>query len=244
MKTNKMIEIENVKRANSALNSLLCREKTESVGIGLIYGMPGLGKTRWAKQTAIKHGYYYLQITKNHTTKTFLKDLLIALRYTYARPDDIYGTTKGLYDQILEILQDTQDIVIFVDEIDYAFDHKQMIATIRDFADQSFATFVLIGMHNARNLLLKLNAHYFDRCNAFCEFKAISPEDVAMILKGVCDVSCDKEIIDFIHKACKGTIRLIIKYVGLIELIAKEAGKDELLFKDIKGLLKNMAVES
>ena len=234
METNKLIEINNVKKANRALNTLLSRTKSENVGLGLFYGRPGLGKTRWAIKTAIKHDYVYFQLVKNVTLKTFLKHLLVAIKYCGHTADDIRGTAKQVYDQILDHIQSQTDCVIFIDEIDYAFENRNIIATIRDLADQSFATFVLIGMQNAKVKLRQLNSHYFDRCNAFCEFKDLTLQETDDIIKALCDVKLDPESVKTIYHKTNGTMRQINKYIDLIERIANKLDKKELSFKELK----------
>ena len=237
MKIKQLIEIENVRKANGALSTLLERTKSENIGLGLFYGRPGLGKTRWAFKTAITNGYVYIRMIENITLKTFLKDLLIAIKYTDCSTDQLKYTAKQLYDEVLEVLQTVPNVVVFIDEIDYAFKNKRILATIRDFADMSFASFVLIGMQESKLMLKKLNSHYFDRCNGFCEFRALSIEDTTLFLNSICEITLDKDIIDFIHTKANGTMRLITKYIDVIEKIARKLKKDELAFKEIREIL-------
>ena len=237
MKINQLVEISNVKRANLAIGELLDREKTESVGMGLFYGRPGLGKSRWAIQTAMKNGYYYMRLEEAHTYKSFLKDLLIRLKYPHALAEDIIGTEKCLYDEILSYLQDYENVVIIIDEIDYAFQKRRIIGTIRDFADLSFATFVLVGMEHSKSKLARLNAHYFDRCNAFCEFRALDKKDTALVFENVCNVKCCQGTIDFVTEQSRGTMRLINKYISFLEKLSVKLKKTEFEFKEIKELM-------
>jgi len=41
---------------------LMNRPKTEMVGLGLIYGKPGLGKTTYASRIAFMRGYIYMRL--------------------------------------------------------------------------------------------------------------------------------------------------------------------------------------
>jgi hypothetical protein len=237
MKTGKILEIENVLNANQALTALLMREKSESAGLGLFFGRPGLGKSRWAMSTALKKNYYYLRLEHGHTTRSFLGELLVTLKYRTARASDVCGSAKDIYNEVLDFLQNEPNVVILIDEIDYGFRKAGIIATIRDMVDQSFVSIVLIGMHTAKQSLLKLNAHYFDRCNAFCEFKNISQVDVGKLLSGISEVSCDDELVEYLHRASNGTLRLLIKHISNLEKIGKRLKKSELRYRDIKDLL-------
>ena len=240
MITNQMVEIENVRRANLILNSLIDRTRSESVGIGLFYGRAGLGKTRWGFKTAVSKGYIYLRLIENMTVKDFLKEVLRALKYKQndmQRQEEIIGTQKQIYEQVLEILQDKPDTVIIFDEIDYAFNKPRILATIRDFADQCVCTFALIGMQNAKSQLMKLNAHYFDRCNGFYEFTPLTFEDVEKIIQNVCDCDVDQDLVKFIHKKSNGTLRLINKYIEALEKLCKKKGVAALKYDDVKGIM-------
>jgi Holliday junction resolvasome RuvABC ATP-dependent DNA helicase subunit len=238
MKARQMIEIENVKKANMVLSNLLERTRTENIGLGLFYGRPGLGKTRWAFQTAIQNGYIYVRLIENISVKEFMKQMLIALKYKHFLPEDIVGSKKVIYDQILDILQCKPNIVFFIDEIDYAFSNHRILATIRDFADQSLCTFVMVGMQDAKKQLLKLNAHYFDRCNGFCEFKTLAREDTELIINSICETELDKQTMDYIHEKSNGTMRLITKYLDIIEKLASKSKQKSLKFRDLVDLLE------
>src|SRR5215469_3245867 len=135
MKVNQLIEIENVRGANRVLKNLLERTRTENVGLGLFYGRPGLGKTRWSSKTAQENGYVYLRLEANLTTKEFLTHLLSKLIYKTMPDYVVIGSRNEVYNQILDILQRNQDTVVIIDEIEYGFANNKMLATIRDMAD-------------------------------------------------------------------------------------------------------------
>ena len=112
MKTKQLIEIENVKGANRVLKNLLECTRTEIVGIGLFYGKPGLGKTRWMTKTAMENGFIYLRLEVNITTKDFLRELLTRLLHKTMPYYQVKGTQNEIYNQILDILQRDQNITI------------------------------------------------------------------------------------------------------------------------------------
>ncbi|MCL1826741.1 MAG: ATP-binding protein [Candidatus Cloacimonetes bacterium] len=226
-----------MKNANRVLKNLLDRPKTEVVGLGLFYGRAGLGKTRWATKTAQDNGYIYIRLETNITTKDFLRELLSKLLQKTMPYYEVRGTCNEIYNQILDYLQCHQDTVILVDECDYGFSNEKILATIRDLADQSLTTFALIGMEEAREKLVKMRSHFFDRTNAFWEFKPLSQEDADKIFKAICEVIIDTQILQYIHKKCNGTMRILNKYIDAIERIAKRMKKTELAFDEIKDII-------
>jgi DNA transposition AAA+ family ATPase len=237
MKTHQLIEIENVKNANRILRNLLDRPKTEVVGLGLFYGRAGLGKTRWATKTAQDNGYIYIRLETNITTKDFLRELLSKLLHKTMPYYEVRGTCNEIYNQILDFLQSHQDTIIMVDELDYGFSNEKILATIRDLADQSLATFALIGMEEAKEKLVKMRSHFFDRTNAFWEFKPLSQDDAEKIFKAICEVVIDIQILQYIHKKSNGTMRILNKYIDAIERIGKRMKKTELTYDDIKDII-------
>ena len=242
MKINQLVETENVKNANRVLKNLLDRTRTENVGIGLFYGMAGVGKTRWAMKTAHENGYIYHRLEINVIAKDFIYDIASKLLAKIMPNYEVRGTKIELYHQTLDILQKNYDTTIILDEIDYGFRNNSILPTIRDWADQSLATFVLVGMDRAKEQMLKLNSHYFDRCNCFYEFKPLNLADTEKMINETCDVVLCKEIIQFIHNKCHGTIRIVNKYIDACERISKRMKINELKYADIKDILSTVEV--
>lgn len=223
----------NVAKARETLHYLLTRPRSEMVGLGLIYGAPGLGKTRFAMRTAFSQGYIYLRLDSTMTQRAFLAKLLASLQYMYSVPAPIRGGAAKLYADVTELLVSAPDTVIFIDEIDYAFRKKELLGSIRDLVDDTLVTIVLIGMQDAKNNLLRANAHYFDRCNSFCEFTALTPQDTAAICKEAGEVDMDADVCVWIHKKSAGTVRKMVKMVDWVERLAKEKGLKKVSMGDL-----------
>jgi replication-associated recombination protein RarA len=227
-------KIENVQKANATLNYLTSRPRSEMVGLGLIYGAPGLGKTRWAQRTAYANNYHiYLRIDAAETQRSFLRKLYTSLQFTYGIPREIKGSKQKFYLESVDILVEAPQTVIFIDEIDYAFRDKKLLGSIRDLADETLATIVLIGMQDAKQSLLKANVHYFDRCNSFCEFRKLTAADTALICAEVPEVDLDMEVVNYIHGKTKGTLRQIIKAIDHFERIGRAKKLKALAMKDL-----------
>jgi hypothetical protein len=237
MKTMQLVETENVKNANKVLKNLLERTRTEIVGLGLFYGSAGRGKTRWRVKTAQEKGYIYIRLETNTTLKDFLKELLFRLSNRSIPYDKIKGPINTIYGQVLELLQNDSNLVLFIDEVDFAFKNVRILSTIRDLVDMSLATIVLIGMEKAKDMLMQMNSHYFDRCVAIYEFKPLNKGCTELLVNSVCDIRVDSETIDYIHSKCNGTARIINKYIDGIERIARRMKKDSLQFDEIKEIL-------
>ncbi|MCD4650243.1 MAG: ATP-binding protein [Candidatus Cloacimonetes bacterium] len=166
MREYSLAKTSNVRIAEELFTYLKKRPKTEMVGLGLIYGPPGLGKSRFARQTSIQNDYIYMRLEATMTAKAFATKLLEMIHRHFGMQSlKIKGTTSEIFTRVTEILENYSDLVIVLDEIDYAFRSQKILGSIRDIVDLTLTTIVLIGMTDAKSKLLALDSHYFDRCN-------------------------------------------------------------------------------
>jgi replication-associated recombination protein RarA len=218
LKQNQLVRISNVVEADQCVNYLLNRPKMEMVGLGLIYGLPGLGKTTYAQRMAFQRGYIYLRLEATTTPKSFAVDLITALYQRFNLGYNIpYGTTNNLFKLSLQILEEQEDMVIVIDEIDYAFKHDKLLGAIRDIVDETLTVVILVGMQNAKDRLSQINEYYFDRCNSFYEFKPVNRKDIKILAKEVLDVEVTEKIVNLIHESAKGNLRKAMKMMHSIE---------------------------
>lgn len=218
MKQGKLITTANVVRADRAIEYLRKRPKLELVGLGLVYGKPGLGKSTWASRTAFSKGYIYLRLESTTTPKNFAQRLLssLACRYNYGNVPTC-GATNTIFKRCMAILENHEDAVIIVDEIDYAFSNKQLLGAIRDIVDETLAIVILVGMQNAKEKLLQVNEYYFDRCNVFCEFSSSDKKDVSELCRQVMDKTPNEAMKEMIYRESTGNLRRAVKLIYGVE---------------------------
>jgi Cdc6-like AAA superfamily ATPase len=217
-----LVKTKNVAKAYDLFDYLIKRPKTEMVGLGLIYGPPGLGKSRFARQSAIQNDYIYFRLEATMTAKSFAGRLLERIYYHFGMPKiGVRGTANDIFLRCVDILSNFENTVIVIDEIDYAFKNKKILGSIRDIVDQTLSIIVLVGMSNAKDSLLSADAHYFDRCNFFCQFKPLDIDDLILISKEVCEVKVAEPVVKHIAKRTKGNIRKFIKSLYSLENLAE-----------------------
>ncbi|MDD3535388.1 MAG: ATP-binding protein [Candidatus Cloacimonetes bacterium] len=226
MKEHVFVETQNVKRAKAEIAKLLARPKHEMVGLGMIYGDPGLGKSRLAKQIAYRKGYIYLRLDATETARSFAQKLWKALRYQLNVDTDAVsvesgsapaGTTNTLMGACIRMLMDAPDSVIMIDEFDNALPNRELRESIRDIVDNTFATVILIGMRGVKEKMERINVHFFDRSNFFCEFQPLSLDDVKLIVTQVCDYELPPKLIEAAHRYSEAQFRKLIKTIVLYE---------------------------
>ena len=218
MKPSKLVQIKNVIKTDACIQFLMNRPKTEMVGLGLIYGKPGLGKTTYASRIAFMRGYIYMRLEATSTPKSFASDLLSALYRRFKLGEYIpSGTTNNLFKYCLKILEDNPETVIVIDEIDYAFKHDKLLGAIRDIVDETLTIVLLVGMQDAKTKLAGINKHYFDRCNYFYEFKSVGKDDIRKIAREVMDIPVDEAVVTKIDAHCSGNLRRAMKIMYILE---------------------------
>ena len=218
MQQGKLITTANVVKADRAIAYLQRRPKLELVGLGLVYGKPGLGKSTWASRTAFSKGYIYLRLESTTTPKNFAQRLLssLASRYNYGNVPTC-GATNTIFKRCMAILENHEDAVIIVDEIDYAFSNKQLLGAIRDIVDETLTIVILVGMQNAKEKLLQVNEYYFDRCNVFCEFSCSDKKDISELCRQVMDKTPNEAMKEMIYRESTGNLRRAVKLIYGVE---------------------------
>ena len=240
MKEHILSQTSNVKAGLKALNYLVERPVGNMVGLGLIWGPPGIGKTHFAMRMCLQRGFVYTYLTANDTPKVLVRRILESVLVNYGLDDQValQGSTSNLFQRLKDVLNNNttegHTPIIFIDEIDYAFGRSRevLFGTIRDIVDHTAAVVMLIGMGEAREKLLKLNRHYFARCNYFCNFKPITGEDAKLICNDISDVELDEGLISFIASSSNGDIRNVIKMIYDAEKLAEQLGRDRVGLRD------------
>jgi replication-associated recombination protein RarA len=222
MKQGKLVPIHNVQKADECIDFLLKRPRLEMVGLGMLYGRPGLGKTTYASRVACTRGYVYIRLEATTTPKTFAKELLQNLYRSLGMGDYLpAGTTNNIYKQCIQLLLNNEETVIIIDEIDYAFRYPQLLGAIRDLVDETLAVVILVGMQNAMDRLSQINAYYFDRCNYFYEFEAVSKDDIRLLGNELMNIPCPESLVNYIHFNAAGNLRKAIKIMHMLESSGK-----------------------
>jgi DNA transposition AAA+ family ATPase len=229
MKSHILARTQNVQRGLDCLSYVLARPVANQVGLAMIYGRPGLGKTQFSQRYAIENDYVYLSALKASTPKSFTVELLSHLRRRYepSRTEAIVGPKARLFREILDTLNlhttKLHQPVILIDEVDNIihYPHEEIIGMLRDIADNTVASVVLIGMQDLREKVMKLNTHYYNRFIYFAEFKPLSEADVALMCAELSDIVIAPDLAKFTNEPSQanGDARKVVKAIRLYEEI-------------------------
>lgn len=182
------------------------------VGMGLVFGEPGTGKTEMAQKYAADNDCPYVRATDIMSRRSLLSCIVAELGEAPGfRSDD-------LFNQAVEILIDTPRTLI-VDEVDYLV-RGGMVEVLRDLNDITNAPIVLVGMHQVDKKLKRFR-HLFDRFSAVVRFRPFDVDDIAGLVKQICEIPISEEGVRFIHERGSGKFRRTMVWFSRAERIAK-----------------------
>jgi Cdc6-like AAA superfamily ATPase len=226
MREKVLVETKNVKEVNALITKLLRRPKTEIPGLAVVYGSTGFGKTRWSEMTAFRNGWGYMRLNRLQKVKDFLKELYLRLYWLVYRTDEIYitGTAAKIEEVCIRLLQDNPEIVLFIDEINHKIHKKDwdVLEVIRDLADTSHASIIMLGEQDTVDSLTNYNPHFFGRCHFFYKFQKNSMEDVKKICKSVSEVDIGDKIVERFYAQADGDLRKINGFIAEYENLARK----------------------
>ena len=183
-------------------------------GLGLIFGEPGLGKTRTAIWYADRAKAVFVRALATATVRSFLEELVIELgqepRYF----------ASDIYRQVETILSENPRLVI-VDEVDRLASHWKAIEVLRDLTDQTGVPILMIGMSDSERKLARFKHLYYRMKAHIMRFRPLSEEDVRKFAGEICEVYLEDSAISEVYELTGGRIGDVIGELHRIEKIAE-----------------------
>jgi len=214
------VNTQNVKFFKGAIERLQSREE-QVPGMALVYGEPGLGKTKavaaWCAQNS--NNSYFIRTKKLMTGRWLLEELVSELG------EQADKRVPDLYRQARNILMEKQ-CTVFFDEVDYLCHDARVIETIRDLHDDTGTPIVMIGMAEAEKKLSRYR-HLYDRFSEVVKFQDLTEMDVRTIADEMCEVKVNNDAIAHIHSQ-GSRFRKIVIQLYRCESIAKKNSLKEI----------------
>ncbi len=216
----------NVERLVDAMTRIIVREDGVP-GMGLLYGEPGLGKTKSSLWWAARNDGIFVRTKKLMTGRWLLEEIVAELGEAPAfRTADLF---RQIRDQLLE-----RPRAIFIDEIDML--DGRIIETLRDVYDETNAPMILIGMGQADKKLMRYK-HLWDRLSEVVKFNELSPADISGVAAQLCETPLAEDAVSFIHG--QGTrFRRVMLWLYRAEAIAKRNRLSIIAAADLRGMEK------
>lgn len=201
----------NVTRFVEGMKRLLERG-ADLPGMALVFGEPGLGKTKTALWWGVSHDAAFIRTKKLMSGRWLLEEMVAELGEAPA-----YRTSE-LFRQCVEQLMEKPRTLI-IDEVDYLAYDARVLETLRDIHDITGTPMVFIGMDKADKKLGRYR-HLYDRFMEVVRFQPLTRTDVADIATQLCDVTLTDDAVDLIYKDAP-RFRQVMKWLYKAEAAAR-----------------------
>jgi len=217
---------QNVKNFINLMNNI--QSRAEGVpGMALVYGEPGLGKTKTVLWWAAQHDAVFIRSTNLMSGRWLLEELVEELgEIPFYRAAD-------LFKQCVRLLKEDPRIII-VDEIDYLATDAKTIETLRDIHDKTGTPILLVGMGMANKKLMRYR-HFYDRISEVLKFVPFNLEDVRTIIEQLSEIEMTECAIKMIYNR-SNRFRQIVRLISKAEKSAEANGLsviDEITLKEL-----------
>ena len=195
-------------------------------GMALIFGEPGLGKTKTALWWIAQNDGIFIRTKKLMTGRWLLEEIVAELGEQPAqRVSELFRQAQ---DQLLE-----RPRPIFVDEADYLTHDVRVLETLRDLHDVTGVPVIFIGMDHADKKLARYK-HLFDRFSEIVKFNPLDEKDIKMIAEQLCEVKLSDDAIQYIASQAN-RFRRVLVWLYKAEAIARANSLKEIQAKHLNG---------
>ena len=215
----------NVSRFVDAMKRLQEREG-DLPGMALVFGEPGLGKTKTALWWALRNDGVFVRVKKLMSGRWLLEEIVAELGESPAY------RTSDLFRQAVEQLL-ARPRTLFIDEVDYLAYDARVLETLRDIHDVAGTPMIFVGMDRADKKLNRYK-HLYDRFIEIVRFQPLTRDDVASVAEQLCEVRLTGDAIDLIY-ADAGRFRQVLKWFYRAEAIARANNAQEISGADLNG---------
>lgn len=183
------------------------------MGMMLVFGPPGTGKTFITQKQAMQEDTVYVRCKYIDKPKSLLHSIVAELG------EEPRGYTSQLFTQALEQLL-TRPRTLILDEADYMV-QAGIIEIIRDLNDMANTPVIISGMGNIDKKLQRF-PHLVDRIRAIVQFKLFDLGEIKLLGKQVCEVELTDSAYDYIARTGQGKFRVTNDLFDLAERIQKK----------------------
>jgi len=204
----------------------LVNRQPEIAGMSLLYGDPGLGKSRTALWWVAQSNGVFIRTKKLMSGRWLLEEIVSELGESPMR------RISDLFRQCVDMLLENPR-TLFIDEVDYLAHDARVIETLRDIHDTTGTPFVFIGMGQADKKLMRFK-HLYDRFSEVIKFGDLTEPDVRAIVDQMCEVKMADDAIKYLHDT-SNRFRKIVVAMYRAESIARANSLKEVTMAHLLG---------
>ncbi len=210
----------------------VCQSCQEYIGLGIVVGRSGYGKTHTLKQYARLPRVAYIECDDTMSSR----DLVEAIEKALGIPNG-YGTIWKRVNGIREFCNVNKGYLIIIDEADKLvskYTQKKM-EILRGIYDQADVGIVIAGEPKLEIQIKNYLARMANRVDFYASLGGLKPAEVEAYLEG-CQIAPDA-LAELIARACNkqtGCFRLLDRTMNNVGRILKETGGDRITLKTIE----------
>jgi len=218
-----MAMTKNVRRMLAAVRDLMDRPRGVE-GMGLLWGLPGEGKSTCVAYASNVLDGIFLRANACWTVTSMLGAMMVELGMEPMRRRAPMIEAAGR--RLME-----RPRVIFIDEADYLFESAQMLDALRDIYDITGSSVVLIGMEKfARKI--QQRGKFARRITQWVEFDGIDASDARVLADTVCEVEVADDLLGHVLEAARSNIGRMVTALARVEQFGVLNTLDTVTLKD------------
>jgi len=204
----------NVRRFLAAVRELTDRFYG-SEGMGLLWGLPGEGKSTTVAYATNTLDGIFLRANACWNVTALLQALCLELGQPRGR------FKNPMIDACGKCLME-QPRPIFIDEADYLLRQPDMLDVMRDIYDNTGSPVLLIGMETfARKVQTIGEGRFARRVSQWVEFRGISQADARTLADTICEVGVEDDLLFALYDAARANIGRMTLGLSRIEQFAR-----------------------
>jgi hypothetical protein len=223
----RIVPVSNVMRLTEAAEDLVHRGYGLP-GLGLVTGETGYGKTTAVTWLINRYRGVYVRALATWGPSSMLSALCKEL---IIKPS--MKCSDMMDDLIEKLAEDPRPI--FIDEADYIVDSKKMTESARDLHDMTSVPVIMIGMGDFAQKIAH-RKQFTGRILSNVVFEPLSAADARLLADQLCEVKVRDDLLDRIHRLCRGATRNTIVSLTRTEKLARVKGLMEIGAADMVGV--------
>lgn len=202
----------NVKRFLAAVREL--QERPLGIeGMGLLWGLPGEGKSTTVAYAVNTLDGIFLRALRSWTPSSMLGALMVEIGLSPMR------VKAPMVDAAVRYLME-HPRPLFIDEADYLFRTGDMMDTWRDIYDLTGSPVILIGMEEMARRI-QTQGKFARRITQWIEFSGIDTADARTLADTVCEVAVADDLLAYVHSQARANIGRMVTALARIETFGR-----------------------
>lgn len=207
----------------------VCQLCQECMGLGIIVGKPGLGKTHALKKYAKLPRVIYIE--GNETMNC--KDIIRRMESRIGMPR-CSGSIDERMEHIIEFFNVNEGYLIIMDEADKLINKytQKKLELLRNITDAADVGLVIAGEPVLETLLKTYDRRFTDRMDFYYKLKGLTQQEVMDYLEGFeVDEAAMGEMVSRATNAKSGCFRLLDRTLNNVLRILKQSGETRISMK-------------